>query len=85
MDVFDTALLNQALQTRGHEFSSEALVRRRTEVIFTVKNDPAAAGYRQAGIPVVMTGFTDFLDGEIVTDDGAGGGDPTGVPASAGL
>lgn len=52
--------LNQALQTRGHEFSSEALVRRRTEVIFTVKNDPAAAGYRQAGIPVVMTGFTDF-------------------------
>jgi len=52
--------LNHALQTRGHEFSTEALVLRHVQVVFTVKNDPAADSYRQAGIPVVMTGFTDF-------------------------
>ena len=52
--------LNQALQTPGHEFSSEALVLRHVDVIFVAKNDPAANSYRQAGIPVVMMGFTDF-------------------------
>ncbi|MFC6362365.1 ABC transporter substrate-binding protein [Tatumella punctata] len=52
--------LFQALQTPGHEFSSEALVLRHADVVFVPKNDPAAAGYRQAGIPVLMMNFDDF-------------------------
>ena len=52
--------LNQALQTPGHAFSAEALVMRHVDVVFVPKNDPSASSYRQAGLPVVMMGFTDF-------------------------
>lgn len=52
--------LYKALQTPGHEFSSESLVLRHVDVVFVSKNDPAAQSYRQAGIPVLMMNFDDF-------------------------
>ncbi len=52
--------LYKALQTPGHEFSSEALVLRHADVVFVPKNDPAADSYRQAGIPVLMMSFDNF-------------------------
>ena len=52
--------LNQALQTHGKTFNSEALVARNVDAIFVPANDPDAESYRLAGIPVLAMNFDDF-------------------------